>query len=312
MHSVEHIVPALTVYCPQSYCAASWGHAVEAMSDAHGHITENVHRTQALLRSGRNDEALALGRGNLSKARLEAGPEHELTISAMVVLSSAYSATKDHASALPLDVEILAVRRRLHGDDDPLTHAALSALAFTHIDLDDNDAALPLLLEAVEEARRVMGSDHARTMKCTHILADVHVRMNKPELALPLYREAVASGRRVLGDSHVDTLHFIGSLGRLLCGIGSLDEGKRLLSEAVVGFNGLPREVLFSEGRSAARIFQRALDVANGARGDDEAGRKRQRQAQMGSARKELLALSAAVCVLVAWVLDDMGYISVW
>lgn len=67
--------------------------------------------TKTLRKGGALEEALRLGTDTLLIVRRVYGDEHHNTLVAQSILASVHAEMKDHAAALPLVTEVLAVRR---------------------------------------------------------------------------------------------------------------------------------------------------------------------------------------------------------
>lgn len=123
--------------------------------------------------------------------------------------------TGDHAGALPLFKEVLAVSRQVDGDDDVNTLISINNLASLYQKMGHHDLALPLFNEALAAQRRTLGKDAADTLRTVSNLAMLLLRKEDFSLSLPLAEEALVARRRTLGPSHVDTLESKHNLGLL-------------------------------------------------------------------------------------------------
>ena len=154
------------------------------------------------------------------------GDEHERTLDAMSGLASLRGAMKHYAAALLLEMEVLALRRRVLGHNHLHTLTETANLATIHQNRGDHCARLPLAQEALDGCRRTLGRDHLDTIiyastlaiptatSCpgTHLtdwlssqlgnIAGVHSRLGEHQRALPLRREALEISLRVLGSDH--------------------------------------------------------------------------------------------------------------
>lgn len=130
-------------------------------------------------------------------------------------LASALHSTGDHAGALPLFQEVLAVSRRIDGNDDINTLVSMNNLASLHQNMGNHGLARPLFEEALWAQRRTLGNEAPDTLRTINNLAVLHLRIGNFTLSLPLAEEALAARQRTLGKEHVDTLISLDSLGLL-------------------------------------------------------------------------------------------------
>ena len=99
----------------------------------------------------------------------------------------------DHAGALQLMDEVLAVRRRTLGDEHPDTIDSIINLALQYNEMGNCDSALPLGREAVGAARRTLGDEHEHTLVAISCLGAVHTSLRQFAEARTLEAEAHAS-----------------------------------------------------------------------------------------------------------------------
>jgi tetratricopeptide (TPR) repeat protein len=128
----------------------------------------------------------------------------------------------DHAGALPLFEEVLAVSRPVDGNEDVNTLISMSNLASLHQKMGNHHLALPLFEEAFlaqqqkrRRRRRPKGKEAQDTLLTVNNLAMLHLRTERFSLSLPLAEKALAGRRRTLGNDHADTLELIHNLGLL-------------------------------------------------------------------------------------------------
>ena len=98
----------------------------------------------------------------------------------------------DHAGALQLMDEVLAVRRRTL-DEHPDTIDSIINLALQYNEMGNCDSALPLGREAVGAARRTLGDEHEHTLVAISCLGAVHTSLRQFAEARTLEAEAHAS-----------------------------------------------------------------------------------------------------------------------
>jgi hypothetical protein len=142
-------------------------------------------------------------------------PEDEERLVAADRYGVALQDAGDHAGALPLLEEVLAVSRRVDGDDDINTCVSMGNLAALLLDMDRPRAALPLLEEALATQRRTLGAGHADSIRTAGNLAVLHMDMGELQRSKPLMEEHCAAWRRVAGAGDVDTLMAVHNLAML-------------------------------------------------------------------------------------------------
>ena len=130
--------------------------------------------------------------------------QDDTTLVAISSLSKTHENMGNFKLALPLQQEVVAVRRQLYA-------AAVAAK--------DED----------------QGFFQMRLLQDVDNLASCYIDANQFEKAWPLYDEALEGFRRVLGDEHVDTLATIGNKGEALCRVGKHGAAAPLLTTAAEG-----------------------------------------------------------------------------
>ena len=186
----------------------------------------------------------------------------------------------DHAGALPLFEEVLAVSRRVDGNDDVNTLISMSNLASLHQKMGNHHLALPLFEEALaaQQQRKPNGKEAQDTLLTVSNLAMLHLRTERFSSSLPLAEKALAGRRRTLGKEHADTLESIHNLGLLrwhmahgkyvsftnaaahqgTCDATELETAKEFLADGLKG-----RRKVFGEAHYLTKESERALKHAN-------------------------------------------------
>jgi serine/threonine-protein kinase len=91
--------------------------------------------------------------------RPDLADEPEVAATMMALIGGVYAQLDLEQQALPLFVDALATRRRLHGPEDPRTAAAERDLGATYLELEQPRRALPLLRHALAVEQRRGGAD---------------------------------------------------------------------------------------------------------------------------------------------------------
>jgi CHAT domain-containing protein len=139
----------------------------------------------------------------------------------------------DHAAALPLFQQTLAVARSTLGEDHPRFAKFLNNLAGMYRDMGDHAAALPLSRQALAVARAALGEDHPDFALCLNNLAGMYRDMGDHAAALPLLQQALAVRRAALGEDHPDFAFNLASLAGLYRDMGDHAAALPLLQQAL-------------------------------------------------------------------------------
>ena len=203
------------------------------------------------------DEALVLAQQNLSIQRRVLCEGHDHTLATLSLVVGILREIGEHAAALPLAAELLAVTRHRHSDDAFMVLIALESAGQLNVSLRNFDAALPLLRENLQLGRQTFGDDHPGTIMAMSRLGRVYTATGNHSLALPLHKECLERSLRVLGSDHTMTLRLTGQLGMFL--IDSMQDvaaGKLLLEEAIAGLM-----IAYGPDTMEVAVYQDKLDV---------------------------------------------------
>jgi tetratricopeptide (TPR) repeat protein len=130
-------------------------------------------------------------------------------------------------SALALEQQALAERRRVLGEDHPDTLLSLGNLGTYLSALGQMDEAERYYREALEKGRRVRGNDHPETLVCVANVGSLLLDKGRLSDAETYFREALDKRRRLLGEDHQDTLSSITDWANLLREQGKLAEAEK-------------------------------------------------------------------------------------
>ncbi len=200
------------------------------------------------------DEGKEVLKAALAKARLVYEPGDEELEHAVRNLSILYADARELEMALPLDEELVELRRRRLGPNDPQVAAALSSLAGRVRDVVGPDSAEALLRQALA----VSGLDKQGETG-VHILLNLAYVMRaqgKLDEAEALYREAIPT-LQSLDPSDTDISLYLNNLAFLLRERGAYDEAAALYDEALSLHTGL-----FGAGHPTSLMLASNLGVS--------------------------------------------------
>ena len=149
------------------------------------------------------------------------------------VLAERYHDLGLNDSALALEKQVLADRKRVLGAEHPDTLLAITGVGVYLNALGKLDEAEAYDREALEKSRRVLGTNHAETLNCLANLGTLLVDKGRFNDAEPFLREALDKRRRLLGEDNPDTLMSLRDWGSLLREQGKLTEAESALRDVL-------------------------------------------------------------------------------
>ena len=182
--------------------------------------------------AGRTSEAIVGYREALERFTAH-GKDHPLWATALVRLALLLEAIGRPHEALPLDVQALAMRKRLYPGDHPDVATSLNNLAGTYRSLGRLDDALRLLQEALAMNERLHRGDHEDVAQSMGNLAATLAALGRHDEALSLQRRALATFRRLFPDDHTHVATALNNLGSTLEATGHYQEALRLQQDAL-------------------------------------------------------------------------------
>ncbi len=191
---------------------------------------------ELLDKQGKFDEAEALHREVLKRARVKLRDDHPLTLAAASNVGGILYRQGKAGEAEPYYREALERSRRVLGNGHPNTLVPINNLGRLLMAQNKFDEATPLLREALAGKRRILGNDHPSTLTSIRNLADLLQTQSRLDEATPLLREAVEGYRHTLGGEHSNTLIVINNLGILLYRQDKFGKAEPHLREALEGF----------------------------------------------------------------------------
>jgi tetratricopeptide (TPR) repeat protein len=158
-----------------------------------------------LRRLGRYPEALAEATDNYRTCQDRFGPDHHLTLAAIMTYANTLRSVGDAIGARSLATEALDRYRRLFGEQNPLTLAAATNLAVVLRALGQWREAHSIDEVTYDETVRVLGPEHPQALVTAIGLANdlAHHHIGKDAVALG--QTTLESLRRVRGETHPET-----------------------------------------------------------------------------------------------------------
>ena len=188
------------------------------------------------------------------------------------------------SEAIPLQREVLKIRRELLPVDSPSTLGSANLLGHLLLKRSDHRIEeMSLYLEVLEGRRRALGNDHLDTLQSINNMGVLHQRMGNLQESMRFHQEALAGRKRTLLDDHPDTLQSLNNIALLLKKLGRfkealplyeevLETSRRVLShdhpDTITSLNNLGN-LLQEYGRldEAERYIREALDLSIETRG---------------------------------------------
>jgi tetratricopeptide (TPR) repeat protein len=167
-----------------------------------------------LRKLGRHKEALVTATENYRACQERFGPDHHLTLAAIMTYANTLRVVGDAIGARSLATEALDRYRRLFGGQNPLTLAAATNLAVVLRALGQWREAYSIDEITHEETVRKLGETHPHALAAAVGLANDLAHHHIDKDAVELGRATLEGLRRTRGDDHPDTLACAVNLAR--------------------------------------------------------------------------------------------------
>jgi serine/threonine protein kinase len=161
------------------------------------------------------------------------GLDHPKTLASMNDLANCYADLGQHAEALKMREETLALRKAKLGPDHPDTLRSMNTLANSYADLRRQAEALKLREETLALRKAKLGPDHPDTLWSMNNLANSYFDLGRRAEALKLREETLALRKAKLGPEHADTLASMNNVGVSYAALGRHAEAVQLYEEAL-------------------------------------------------------------------------------
>ena len=161
------------------------------------------------------------------------GADDSDTLESMDKLALVYTGLGQHADALKLNEELLALRKAKFGPDHPITLLGMHNLADSYAALGRHAEALRLREETLALRKAKLGSDHADTLTSMGSLADSYDALGRRAEAVKLRKETLALQQSNPGVDHPDTLNSMDRLAADYAALGRHAEALKLVEEAL-------------------------------------------------------------------------------
>ncbi|MFI5933649.1 FxSxx-COOH system tetratricopeptide repeat protein [Actinoplanes sp. NPDC051494] len=167
-----------------------------------------------LRRLGRHQQARAVATEVYRMCQERFGPDHHLTLAAIMTYANTLRVVGDAVGARSLATEAYDRYRRLFGDQNPLTLAAATNLAVVLRALGQWRAAYSMDEVTHEETVRALGAGHPHALVAAMGLATDLAHHHADKDAAALGQATVDGLRRVRGEDHPETLACAVNLAR--------------------------------------------------------------------------------------------------
>jgi tetratricopeptide (TPR) repeat protein len=160
------------------------------------------------------------------------GSDHFRVADILDAQASMYMSTGNLERAEPLEVEALAIRRKLFGDHRD-TATSLTTLAAIANLKGDVDGALAMAREALAMRRKVLGDGNAAVGDSELRIGNLLAKKGALDEAEKSLRQSIAIFEKTLGPDHPDLARPMLSLARILRKKNELEEAETLLRKCV-------------------------------------------------------------------------------
>jgi serine/threonine protein kinase/tetratricopeptide (TPR) repeat protein len=130
-------------------------------------------------------------------------------------------------TALSLERQALAARRKVLGNDHPDTLDAISNVGLLLMRLGQFDEAEPYYTEALDKGHRVLGDDHPDTLIFLSRTGHLHLAKSQPHDAERYFRQVLETRQKSLGKDDPLTLNALGDWATMLRDQGKLKEAEQ-------------------------------------------------------------------------------------
>jgi tetratricopeptide (TPR) repeat protein/predicted Ser/Thr protein kinase len=206
---------------------------IDAYADPVESARLKSERANAMLRLGRQDEALELWSQSEQELTALLGPDHKETLVSMHNRGLALKNLGDLERAEQVMTDVVERRLRTMGPDHPQTLIAQDGLAGIIEKRGRVQEAAEMLDNVATRRERVLGPAHFATLLSKGNLAVALIQLGQIEKAEQLTREALEGHRARFGESHPKTLTLMGNLAYILEDKGNIDEAAALYRQTI-------------------------------------------------------------------------------
>ena len=161
------------------------------------------------------------------------GPDHPDTLASTIGLANGYDRLGQHADALKLREETLALMRAKLGPEHPHTLATMNNLALSYDTVGRHADALKLHEETLALKKARLGPEDPRTLASMNNLAGCYSALRRHADAVELGQKTLALAKATLGPDHPYTLRTLDKLADIYKNLGGYSEAVKLYEEAV-------------------------------------------------------------------------------
>ncbi|KIM26629.1 hypothetical protein M408DRAFT_72598 [Serendipita vermifera MAFF 305830] len=204
--------------------------------------------------------ALQLRENVTEELRHMIDPQSVQFSSSLWALASSYRSVGRQKEAEALQIEVLALRKKLkelYGGRHPLTITASENLALTLQGLERLKEAETLETEVLALRKELFGEQHPYTIMAIEYLAQILRDLGQTKEAVALEVEALALRKKVYGERHPNTITVSENLALTLRGLGQLKEAEALQTEVVA----LRKEIFGAKHRDSIISSNNLADI---------------------------------------------------
>ena len=204
--------------------------------------------------TGEGEAAIVSFGGALEIWRSVFGDEHPLAAKALGNLAVAHMKIGNLDESIAVQEQALAIREATLGEHHPDIAHSLLNLGLAVEQSGNAERALELYRRALAIREEVHGPRHPEVAAIVHAIAGCHETAGELDQARTSYERALEINSATLEPNHPEVLDAHVSLGRVLFGLGRLEDARGHLEIALAGYD--PEQV------SAQRIAQAQFDTA--------------------------------------------------
>ena len=193
----------------------------------------SVQLATALVSKDRYHDALQKFREALRIFRVNYSRDDPVVIVTLDKVIGILCYINEFNEALPLLLEIIEAKAKVHGEASPSLAESLTELGFVYDRLGNLGKAHEIYVRALDIKRITLGSDSVEVGQALNSLGAILDDLGDSAAAEPYYREGLAIFRAIYGPDSVDVLLSLNNLAALLDDRGYHDQAKEYYEEAL-------------------------------------------------------------------------------
>ncbi len=213
---------------------AVWGQEANIAAVPVKPVTDRFERAQDLIREGKADAGIAMGRETLDLVLKRAQPEGAAEVlQAQQEMIQLYLLCHRFNEAEQLLQAVLREQERVHASSDLAVADALVDLAWFYSNLANTTKAEPLFLRALEINEKSVGRRHRRTADVLNGLGVLCENKGEYDRAERYFLEAVDIKKETLGADALSTANTVNNLATLYWSQGDYRRAEEYFSQAL-------------------------------------------------------------------------------